>query len=111
MNSISDMRLEINNLNDKIGWVDWLDKHKNWITNLSEIKDYKGRVEIINQYLDKVVVSFNKKKNNHSFKLRLKLPIYQDKMVKKGKKYSIDSGEYFTRGGYSYDQNKHRTTR
>ena len=98
---ISGMRLEISNLNDKIGWVDWLSKHKSWITDLSQVDDYKGRTEILNQYLDKVVCYWDKKKNKHSFRLRLKLPIYKDKFVKKGKDYTIKQGEYLTDRGYS----------
>lgn len=56
MNEISSKRIEIQNLQDQIGWVDWLNKHKNWITDLSKITDYKGRTEILDKYLDKVVV-------------------------------------------------------
>lgn len=104
---ISGMRLEIQNLNDKIGWVDWLSKHKSWITDLSKVDDYKGRLEILNQYVDKVICFWDKKKNNHSFRLRLKLPIYKDKFVKKGKDYTIKKGEYFTKRGYSLKQGIH----
>jgi hypothetical protein len=97
---VSGMRLEIQNLTDKIGWVDWLNKHKNWITDLSSIKDYKGRVEVLNQYLDKVIVSWDPNKQKHKFRLRLKLPIIKDKYIKKGKNYTIEQGEFSTKRGY-----------
>lgn len=100
---VSGMRLEIQNLTDKIGWVDWLNKHKNWITDLSSIKDYKGRVEVLNQYLDKVIVSWDPNKQKHKFRLRLKLPIIKDKYIKKGKNYSIEQGEFSTKRGYYFN--------
>ena len=111
MNEISSMRIEIQNLQDQIGWVDWLNKHKNWITDLSKITDYKGRTEILDKYLDKVVVNWNKKTNNHSFRLRLKLPIVEDKLIKKGKKYKVGMGEYSTKSGCFTEKSKHRTIR
>ena len=111
LNSISNMRIEIQNLQDKIGWVDWLNKHKSWITDLSKITDYKGRTEILDKYLDKVVVNWNKKKNNHTFKMRLKLPIVDDKLTKKGKKYKVGMGEYSTKSVGFTDLSKHRTIR
>ena len=111
MNSISNKRIEIQNLQDKIGWVDWLNKHKSWITDLSKITDYKGRTKILDKYLDKVVVYWNKKTNNHSFRLRLKLPIVEDKLIKKGKEYKVGMGNYSTKSGSFTEKSKHRTIR
>jgi len=97
----SDFDTEIMKVRDKKGWLDWINKHKGWIKDLSKLTTYKERVEVINQYVDKILVDYNRVGNTHTLVLKLKLPIVNDKFMKNKKGYEIKEGVHNVETIYS----------
>lgn len=93
---VQEYQTEITNVNEKLGWISWLDKHNKWIKDLSKVTTYKKRLEVINQYVEFITISWDKPKNKHKISIRLKLPIYKDKYIKKPKGYKVEEGLYRT---------------
>ena len=93
---VQEYNTEITNVNEKLGWISWLDKHNKWIKDLSKVTTYKKRLEILNQYIENVIVDWDKKQNKHKISIRLKLPIYKDRYIKKPKGYKLEEGSYRT---------------
>ena len=87
---------DITNVNEKLSWISWLDKHNKWIKDLSKVTTYKKRLEVLNQYVENVIVDWDKKQNQHKISMRLKLPIYKDRYIKKPKGYKVEEGSYKT---------------
>lgn len=95
---------ELDSLNTKISsventnqWINWLEKHTGWINEVKKKYTIKEKIEIVQTYIDKIDVNFDKKMNQHKLKIQLKLPIVHDKYVlnnskSKDRKYKILNG-------------------
>ncbi len=71
--------LDIQNIKNKKLWIDWLSTHESWVKNIHKIDRVDERQEIVKEYVDRIMVSFNGDKNHHILKVGLKLPIVNDK--------------------------------
>ena len=95
---------ELDILNTKISsventnqWINWLEKHTGWINEVKKKYSIKEKIEIVQTYIEKIDVNFDKKLNQHKLKIQLKLPIVHDKYVldkskSKDRKYKILNG-------------------
>lgn len=99
-NELEKLSLKIQSILNENKWINWLDKHKGWIDDLEKTYSLKEKKEIINEYVYKITVSFDKNINQHKLKLHLKLPIVNDKynILKGGKNrsYEIQNGSSYT---------------
>ena len=83
--------MKIHSIEDEKKWISWLDKHKGWIDRLSQNYSTNEKKEIVNEYVTKILVDFDKSINQHKLKIHLKLPIVNDKFKRRNtKKYSYD---------------------
>lgn len=95
---------ELDILNTKISsventnqWINWLEKHTGWINEVKKKYSIKEKIEIVQTYVEKIDVNFDKKLNQHKLKIQLKLPIVHDKYIidkskSKDRKYKILNG-------------------
>ena len=72
------LNLHIQNIIDSKKWVDWLDKHSGWISNLKRNFTLEEKKEIVETYVHKIEVDFDTSINQHRLKIHLKLPIVGD---------------------------------
>jgi DNA invertase Pin-like site-specific DNA recombinase len=98
---------ELDNLNIKITsventsqWINWLEKHTGWINEVKKTYTIKEKIEIVQTYIDKIDVNFDKKLNQHKLRIQLKLPIVHDRYVvnkpnSKDRDYKILNGSNF----------------
>ena len=85
------LSMKIHSIEDEWKWVNWLDKHKGWIDGLNENSSIEEKKEMLNEYVSKILVGFDKSINQHKLKIHLKLPIVNDKFKRRNtKKYSYD---------------------
>jgi hypothetical protein len=85
------INMRIHSIEDENKWISWLDKHKGWIDGLNENQSIDEKKEILNEYVSKIIVDFDKTINQHKLKIHLKLPIVNDKFKRRNtKKYSYD---------------------
>ena len=98
------MEIDIQSIQNRVGWVDWLDKHHKWIRDIETLTDLDKKIEIVNGYVDKIMVNFDVDKNIHILKIFLKLPIVDD-TYKKGKGNKKGKKEYeIVEGGRRIDK-------
>ena len=96
---LNNINMRVQNIKDSNKWFDWIEKHKSWISNLRKNFSDEDKKEIVKEYIRKINVYFDHKLNQHKLILTLKLPIVNDKFVKRGKsnggitKYTILNGE------------------
>jgi len=92
--------LRIQNIKNKKLWIDWLDTHTSWVKNINNIESIDDRKELLNRYVNRIMVSYNDKKKNHTIELNLKIPMVNDGYEVVGKnlgkrKYEIKSGSSY----------------
>jgi hypothetical protein len=58
-----------------------LEKHTGWINEVKKTYTIKEKIEIVQTYIDKIDVNFDKKLNQHKLRIQLKLPIVHDRYV------------------------------
>jgi len=96
--------LDIQTLRNKKLWLDWLGTHESWVKNIEKIDSPEDKRKVVNEYVNRIVVFFDKEKNIHTLQVNLKLPLvgddfkYLDKKDKRGlKDYRLIDGEsYFS---------------
>jgi len=101
-NKYRQIDLKIQNIKDKKLWIEWLDTHSSWVKNIHKIESIEEKTELLNKYVNRIMVTFNEDKNLHSLEMNLKIPMVNDsyKVVDSsgGKRnYEIISGSsYYT---------------
>ena len=94
---LENLNMEISTLENQKRWIDWLGKHQEWVSNMKSEYSIEERKNIINEYIQKILVFFDKEKNQHSLRIELKLPIVGDRYEKKdGGGYKILNGNTIT---------------
>ena len=79
-----------------------MDTHTFWVKNIHKIESIEERKELLNKYVNRIMVSFNKDKNLHSLEMNLKIPMVNDSYKVVGssggkRNYEIMSGSsYYT---------------
>ena len=101
----SDYQDEIEELQDKMDiksnkntFIDWVGKRQNKISGMSKITDAKKKTKIIKDFVDRVWMEHDKRRNIFKVTIALKLPLFNDKLVwnnvkDKSKGYKISEGE------------------
>ena len=92
--------LRIQNIKNKKLWIDWLDTHTSWVKNINNIESIDDRKELLNRYVNRIMVSFNHEKNHHTIDLNLKIPMVNDGYEVVGK--SLGKRKYEIKSGSSY---------
>ena len=93
------LSLKIQSVKDENKWIRWLDKHESWIDGLNENHTIEEKKEILNEYVLKILVDFDKTLNQHKLKIYLKLPLVNDKLKRRNTKkfrYNILNGTNYT---------------
>tara|TARA_R110001583_G_scaffold195176_2_gene370179 strand:+ start:4138 stop:5868 length:1731 start_codon:yes stop_codon:yes gene_type:complete len=96
---IDELKIKMDTKQQKDGFIDWVGKRQNRIKGMSNITDTNKKVEILKEFIDKVFINHQKDTNTFIIKLRLKLPLFNDKLVwnnkrDKSKGYKIKEGSY-----------------
>jgi hypothetical protein len=99
-NKYRQIDLRIQNIKDKKLWIEWLDTHTSWVKNIHKIESIEERKELLNKYVNRIYVSFNKDKNLHSLEMNLKIPMVNDSYKVVGS--SGDKRNYEIMSGSSY---------
>ncbi len=91
------LNIKISSVENTNQWIDWLEKHTGWINEVKKKYTNKEKIEIVQTYIEKIDVNFDKKMNQHKLKIQLKLPIVHDKYVvnksnSNNRKYKILNG-------------------
>ena len=91
------LNTKISSVENTTQWINWLEKHTGWINEVKKKYSIKEKIEIVQTYVEKIDVNFDKKLNQHKLKIQLKLPIVHDKYVldkskSKERKYKILNG-------------------
>ena len=99
-NQYRQIDLRIQNIKDKKLWIEWLDTHTSWVKNIHKIESIEERKELLNKYVNRILVSFNKDKNLHSLEMNLKIPMVNDSYKVVGssggkRNYEIISGSSY----------------
>lgn len=97
-NELENLNIRIHSIEDEKKWISWLDKHRGWIDGLNENYLIEEKKEILNEYVLKILVDFDKSINQHKLKIYLKLPIVNDKYKKSEGRgnYDILNGSNYT---------------
>jgi hypothetical protein len=103
---VSTNQTEIEELKSKLdlklqkdGFINWVSKRQKRIQGMSKITDTASRIKIIKDFVDRIEMNHNKKINEFEVHIRLKLPLFNDKLVytnvsDKSKGYMIQEGSY-----------------
>tara|TARA_B100000315_G_C14502679_1_gene553085 strand:+ start:1 stop:1245 length:1245 start_codon:yes stop_codon:yes gene_type:complete len=84
---------------DKDGFIDWVKKRHNKIEKMSQITDFDKRLQLVKEFVNRVELDHDKKKNRFMVNIILNLPLFNDKLLWKNKKdkkqgYTIEEGNY-----------------
>lgn len=95
MVEINKNQMKVDTLKQRGKWIDWVEEHNNRINQIRGVKDYKGRLEIIQHYLHEVMIlDYDDDTKRHSFSIDFKLPLFKDKfewLKKKDGSYKRDT--------------------
>jgi hypothetical protein len=75
------LNIKITSVENTSQWINWLEKHTGWINEVKKTYTIKEKIEIVQTYIDKIDVNFDKKLNQHKLRIQLKLPIVHDRYV------------------------------
>ena len=76
---------------DKRGqWIDWLNHHNKNVDDLSKIEGMKERRRVIDFYIDKITLDWDKVTKQHTIRVYYKYPLVGDGLIRKGGKMNWD---------------------
>lgn len=102
----SELNLEIRNSEDKLTllgnnkyWVDWVKAFNEEIKKWKETQTFKTKRELVEKYIDKIIIDFNETDKEHITEIHFTLPIVNDDIKynskdDKSKGYSLVDGEF-----------------
>ena len=99
---IDKFKFQIQSLDKKSTWVNWLDIHFSRIDELRLVDEYEERRKWITKYIHEVLVlNYNKDSREHTLVIKFRLPLFNDNFVWKLNK----DGSHKTdkRGRWIYD--------
>ena len=64
-------------MNDNV-WEDWFDSFKLHFNKICNYKNYEDKRKFLNDYVEKVIIVWNKETNTHHIKIQFKLNIVND---------------------------------
>ena len=105
-NKINDTETMIDQLSESNNWVDWLNIYKQKINRWNQLKDISEKKEILQKYVQKILVSYNEEEEIHNIDIKLRLHLFNDKIeiisksirdengkVIKSREYEVNGGE------------------
>jgi len=105
-NRIKDNEIMIDQLSESNNWVDWLKIYKEKVNRWNQLKDINQKKEILQKYVQKISVSYNKDEEIHNIDIKLRLHLFNDKIeiiskgirdengkVIKPREYKVNEGE------------------
>ena len=93
-NEIEELKLKNDLLENSNVWEEWFDSFKLHFNKICKYKKYEDKRKYVENYIDKIYVSFNKDNNTHNVKIQFKLNIVKDKGEMIGKEiYKIRKGK------------------
>lgn len=97
---IEEIVTRIEGIRNSKKWINWLERHTEWISNLEGDMSIEDKKEIVKTHVRKIDVHFDKEENQHRLKIHLNLPIVDDeyRLIEKGGKgkkrvYKIINGK------------------
>ena len=82
LKEIDKQKFQLQSLNEKKEWVDWLQIHFNRIEDLRGVDNYEEKRKWITRYInDVMVLNYNSDTRQHTVVLKFKLPLFNDKLV------------------------------
>ena len=85
---IEEIVTRIEGIRNSKKWINWLERHTEWVSNLEGDMSIEDKKEIVRTHVRKIDVHFEKEENQHRLKIHLNLPIVDDeyKLIEKGGK-------------------------
>ena len=65
-------------LDKRSEWIDWIGQHENDVKEYEKITDIKHRRKVIDIFVDKIIVDYNKETQQHDIQMEFKYPIVND---------------------------------
>ena len=98
-NEIGELEERMKMKSEKDGFIDWVGKRQKRISGMSKITDTKKKQELVKEFVERVLINHNKETNTFLVRIRLNLPLFNDKLVWKNAKdkkqgYNIKEGSY-----------------
>ncbi len=78
---IEDTKVMIDQLSQSNNWVDWLKIYKDRVNGWRKIKDIKVKKKILQDYVQKISVIYNKEERIHQVEIKLRLHLFNDNLV------------------------------
>jgi DNA invertase Pin-like site-specific DNA recombinase len=83
---ITTKQVELDSINKKDKWLNWIEVHLTNVNELNKITDIKERQKIIKEYVETVGLRWDEKSKQHTLNINFKLPLVDDSIsYKKGK--------------------------
>ena len=83
----------IDQLGESNNWVDWLNIYKEKVNRWNQLKDINEKKEILQKYVQKISVSYNEEEEIHNIDIKLRLHLFNDKIVIKSKSIRDENGK------------------
>jgi hypothetical protein len=92
-NKINDTKIMIDQLGESNNWVDWLNIYKEKVNRWNQLKDINEKKEILQKYVQKILISYNEEEEIHNIDIKLRLHLFNDKIEIKSKSIRDESGK------------------
>jgi hypothetical protein len=92
-NKINDTKIMIDQLSENNNWVDWLNIYKEKVNRWNQLKDINDKKEILQKYVQKILISYNEEEEIHNIDIKLRLHLFNDKIEIKSKSIRDESGK------------------
>ena len=84
---ITTKQVELDSINKKDKWLDWIDVHLSSVDRINKITDLKERKIVIQNYVERIGLEWDEINKQHTLKISFKLPLVNDGInYKKGKR-------------------------
>jgi len=84
---ITTKQVELDSINKKDKWLDWIEVHLSNINGINKITDIKERKKVIQNYVQTIGLQWDEINKQHTLKISFKLPLVNDGInYKKGKR-------------------------
>ena len=92
-NDIKDTETLIDSFHESNHWIDWLKVYTDKVERWSKITDINQKKEILKEYVQKILISYDKEKDLHNIVIKLRLHLFNDKVVIKSQTKRHENGK------------------
>ena len=75
---ITTKQVELDSINKKDKWLDWVEVHLSNIDGLNKITDIKERKEVVQNYIETIGLQWDEINKQHTLRISFKLPLVND---------------------------------